>query len=307
MLLLRKVMKHPFKTILGILLLFVLINLFSVGIVLKQTEIRNNTITCNESMVDRPQEKGLNLLLFIIISMIVLTLIMLLMIRKRLNTPWKLLMGLSFIISIGITLSVFMKDVFALIIAVIITVITLKKPNPLMLNIAYFFSIPGIVLLFAPLLSPIWALLLLVIVSIYDYIAVNITKHMVTIAKGMGKELFTGIAIPYKKNEWNKKVVLGKGKKGRIAFLGGGDLAFPSIMSSSMAIFLYGITQSKIIAFLLTLPLIIGATIALMILFLKSEKGRFYPAMPAITIGCLVGIIIDIIILRLLIYSATFI
>ena len=45
----------------------------------------------------------------------------------------------------------------------------------------------------------------------------------------------------------------------------------------------------KYFTFLQTLIIPVVTSIALLLLFLKSEKGKFYPAMPFLTAGCLVG------------------
>jgi hypothetical protein len=40
------------------------------------------------------------------------------------------------------------------------------------------------------------------------------------------------------------------------------------------------------------LLIVLGATLALAGLFYASKKGKFYPAMPFITAGCFVGLVI---------------
>ena len=44
------------------------------------------------------------------------------------------------------------------------------------------------------------------------------------------------------------------------------------------------------------LLIVLGSTIALLLLFMFSRKGKFYPAMPFIAAGCLVGYLATIII-----------
>jgi len=83
------------------------------------------------------------------------------------------------------------------------------------------------------------------------------------------------------------------------AILGGGDIAFPlifigtvmngiilklSLANSSMAL-----NAIKGIAFLQSSIIIVTASIALTLLFIFAKKGKFYPAMPFLTAGCLVG------------------
>ena len=80
------------------------------------------------------------------------------------------------------------------------------------------------------------------------------------------------------------------------AILGGGDVAFPLIFSGvAMENFiLKGL--SPIIAFQQSLVIVLFTTIAVFGLFTFAKKNKFYPAMPFITIGCLVGYAITLLI-----------
>jgi len=75
--------------------------------------------------------------------------------------------------------------------------------------------------------------------------------------------------------------------KVNLAILGGGDVAFPLIFAG-VILNKYGMTDALItIAF---------TSIALLLLFTFSKKGKFYPAMPFLTAGCLVGFLISLVI-----------
>lgn len=81
-----------------------------------------------------------------------------------------------------------------------------------------------------------------------------------------------------------------KGEGPRSAILGGGDIGFTLIFCSVVMEFLIitmGVAKSA--AFFYALIPAACATIALTFLFIFSEKGKFYPAMPPITAGCLIG------------------
>jgi len=62
---------------------------------------------------------------------------------------------------------------------------------------------------------------------------------------------------------------------------GGGDVVFPIILAG-VVLHTLGLWQAVTIS--------IGATIALGLLFHASKKGKFYPAMPFISAGCLVAL-----------------
>ncbi|MBR9683757.1 hypothetical protein GOV03_04420, partial [Candidatus Woesearchaeota archaeon] len=70
-------------------------------------------------------------------------------------------------------------------------------------------------------------------------------------------------------------------EKVKIALLGGGDIGFPLIFTG-VILKVFGLWQALII------PIFSGA--ALLALLLKGNEKKFYPAMPFITIGCLVGL-----------------
>ena len=66
-----------------------------------------------------------------------------------------------------------------------------------------------------------------------------------------------------------------------LAMLGGGDVVFPIIMSG-VVLYSRGLVPALFVT--------IGAFIGLGALLYNSEKGKFYPAMPFITLGCLLGL-----------------
>ena len=74
-----------------------------------------------------------------------------------------------------------------------------------------------------------------------------------------------------------------KGKKVSAAVLGGGDIAFPMIFTGTIVV-LYGP--------LWALTVIPFTAFGLFVLFYQGKKGKFYPALPFVTAGCLVAWVI---------------
>ena len=103
-------------------------------------------------------------------------------------------------------------------------------------------------------------------------------------------KVFAGLSVPYlplkipkkKKKEKKVKVV----KKVRTAILGGGDIAFPLIFS--------GAVMKTTGTYLAPLIITLTTTIALLAILLKGEKGKFYPAMPFLSIGCFAGLLLAV-------------
>lgn len=90
---------------------------------------------------------------------------------------------------------------------------------------------------------------MLLIISLYDYIAVRKTGHMIKLAKFQAKlKIFAGLLIPYGKN--------------KEAILGGGDIGFPLIFA--------GVAMKTLGPKALIIPLFAAA--ALTFLFVKAEK-----------------------------------
>src|SRR3989344_1682396 len=138
----------------------------------------------------------------------------------------------------------------------------------------------GLAALFVPVLNIFSAVILLIIISVYDMIAVWKTKHMVSLAKFQaGSGAFAGLSIPYNikgisKNVSNKII---RSKTESIAILGGGDIGFPLMLSGAVMKYM-GLIPALIVS--------LFAAIALFCLFVFAKKKKFYPAIPFISAGC---------------------
>ena len=164
-----------------------------------------------------------------------------------------------------IAFNAFFTQLFSLILALVLSLWKTFKNNIIVHNFSELFIYGGLAAIFVPILSITSIIVILFIIAIYDYIAVFKTKHMIRMAKFQTKiKLFAGLLIPY-------------GKKA--AILGGGDLGFPLLFSGVM-FKEFG---------LLSLITVLTSTLALAYLLFKSQKNKFYPAMPYISIGCFIG------------------
>jgi presenilin-like A22 family membrane protease len=151
---------------------------------------------------------------------------------------------------------------------------------------------PGIAAIIVPLLSIPTAVILLILISIYDIYAVWHAGFMQKMAKYQMEKVkvFGGLFVPYlAKGDYKllKQIKASKNKSNlkkirvNVAILGGGDLAWSMIFMGTV-LMTFGAIAGLIVA--------ICATIALSLLFYLSEKGRFYPAMPFITSGCFIAL-----------------
>ena len=191
--------------------------------------------------------------------------------------------------------------IFSLILAVLLASLKFFGRNFLVHNFTELLIYPGIATVFVPLLN-VWTIAaLLVLISVYDIWAVWHSGIMQKMAKYQIDTLkvFSGFFVPYvsKKvkqqiSRWKKTLSRSQLKKKKIkvnvAILGGGDIVFP-IITAGVMLKTLGLGSAFFV--------IVGATLGLSYLFIAAEKRKFYPAMPFITAGILVGILASYLIL----------
>ena len=198
---------------------------------------------------------------------LVVTIITLILIHFRLGWLWKFWFFISVFITLTVALGAFIPEIFAVLIAVILTAAKIFHPSRFFHNLPELFIYAGLAAVFVPVLSVLSISVLLIILAVYDAIAVWKTKHMVSMAKFQAKQkLFAGFYIPYKK---------------KAAILGGGDIGFP-LLFSAVLLRHFGWPAA-------VLGIVLSAA-ALLLLLLLSKKNRFYPAMPFLAAGCFIAL-----------------
>jgi len=213
-----------------------------------------------------------------------------------------------FVVSIGLGISfnsfLPFTPIIALIIAVPLAFLKVFYRNFFIHNITELFIYPGIASVFIPLLNFYTLIFLLILISVYDMWAVWKSGIMQKMAKYQIKKvgIFAGFFVPHlsKKQKLSLKKSKSKKVKVNVAILGGGDIVFPIIAAGVILkvfgfanIFGYNIPLASILV-------ILGALLGISYLFFTSEKKKFYPAMPFITAGIFLGIIISYVIYKIL-------
>lgn len=207
------------------------------------------------------------------------------------------------IIALGISFSSFLHIRYAHIIAFFIALplafLKIYKRNFLIHNTTELFIYPGIAAVFVPILNMWTIILLLILISIYDMWAVWKSGIMQKMAKYQIKKLniFGGFFIPYmskkdklKLKKMKKSDLKKKKMKINLAILGGGDVIFPIITAGVLMKTFQNHLFFGIGGLIPALFVIFGAMLGLSYLFCFSEKKKFYPAMPFISIGIFMGI-----------------
>ena len=309
-------MKHNIKITMLLILFFITAQLIGLFVtsryinykVTKQT----GKLTWKELPynVERPDVPESSSFLLLFLSIIFGTVILLFLMKLHSTYFWKIWFFIAVFSCLLIAFAAFMPKWVALVLALTLSILKVFKPNFYVHNITELFVYAGIAAIFVPIMNVFSATMLLFIVSIYDFIAVNKIKHMIKLAKFQSKEkLFAGLFIPYstkdsriikdysliKKGEKPSKRVRNShhpkesktsGQERQVfgtAILGGGDMALPLLFAGAVL---------KTHGFLNAFIVVLFATFALTYLLFKAEEKKFYPAMPFLTTGCLLGYIV---------------
>jgi presenilin-like A22 family membrane protease len=297
-------MKHDLKTTLLLLLIFVLAQITGLALVNKDIAAvsEQGEITHQDTVIGkRPQTEGAGSLTFMLAAILVGTLLVLLIIRFRQVYFWKLWFFLAVWIAAGVALGVIFSAPTALIIALVLAIIKVWRHNVFFHNITEILMYAGIAVLLVPIFDVFYSAILLLVISAYDVYAVWKSKHMVKMAKFQTEsKLFAGLFIPYKRVQESKPLLGAKTvkvvRKRKTAILGGGDIAFPLIFSGAVMESLISGGLDRIVALYETLIITAATTVSLFFLFAFAKKDKFYPAMPFVTAGCILGYLIILLI-----------
>jgi presenilin-like A22 family membrane protease len=226
--------------------------------------------------------------IFLIFQILIITGLILLIKRFSKKTGYlKIFEYLALFFGITIVFDVFLYSTIAMYLSIILLMIkyVLEHKNlksNLFLwynNLLLAISIAGAGAIIGLSLGLIPVLTFLILLSIYDIIAVFYTKHMITLAKTFSKKRMSLIFyIPTKK---------------KLFQLGGGDLVIPLVVSSSFFFYLLNtgrsIMNAMIPIFILWVVSLLGLFITFYILRVKKLK-----AMPALPLQALFMIIVVI-------------
>ncbi len=284
-------MKHSLSITLIILGIFLLAQFIGLGILYKYIDPVKSQETGETEFKDlpigeRPPVDERTSFIPVIIAVIIGTVILLVLMKYKLALVWKLWFLMAVIISLSVAWGVFIQKELAFLLAFIFAVWKIFKPNVWVHNFTELFIYGGLAAIFAPLFNLFSISILLILIAGYDAYAVWKSKHMVTLAKSQTEaKVFAGLLIPYvleKKVKATPTIQAPLSKtKMRTAILGGGDIGFPLIFAG-VVLKEMGLWQSLVIPFF--------ALAGLAVLLYYAEEKKFYPAMPFISAGCLVGL-----------------
>ena len=215
------------------------------------------------------------------------------LLSKKSEKTKKVLMKTLFLMTTGlgslISFSTFLGD-FSVIVVLLIVFFWLKSPSVFLQNLLVVTGIAGAGSIIGLKMEPYTVISVLVLFSIYDYIAVYKTKHMVKMAKGMIEGgAIVGIVIPRKMLDFQAPIKDIKPGGERFFVLGGGDLTFPLILCCS--VLPWGIAYSLITV----LFSLVGFFFTLFI-FSNQKERKAVPALPPIALFSILGFLVALII-----------
>ncbi len=178
-------------------------------------------------------------------------------------------------------------------IAVAIGTLWLVIPQVWLHNLALILAVSSVGAVFGRFITPWTAMAIILALAVYDILAVRF-KLMLWMADKLSQiNALPALVIPGRRSDWSMNL---KGREGSMiasdpadreySILGGGDIAFPCLLTSSVY-FAQGLTPGVTIAGLGSLGLV-----AVYFIQARFLKGRPMAALPPIAVFTLIGLLI---------------
>ena len=301
-------MKHNTKITIILLAMFILTQLIGLGVI--NFYLSPNQVIpygFNQSKNIEP----ISFLIQLVISFIIAIALILLLMRIKSNIFMKLWFFVVVIFALAISLNAIAISWgiapssavwVGFILGLVLAYFKIYKRNIFVHNFTELLIYPGVATLFVVMLTLPVIIVILLLISVYDMWAVWKSKLMVKMAKYQINNLgiFGGFMIPYADKKTKSKIKLLKIKyknsipdkiirksklKIHMAILGGGDIVF-SLIAAGVFFRTYQSLAGTLIVTLFTILALLG-------LFIFGKKQKSYPAMPYLTTGILIGMIIS--------------
>jgi len=273
---------HPLKMLFWELVLFSLTLILGISAAFKI-----NRYLTEEEITITPIPPSNFLLTFFIATITIFLLINFFKFKKGKSIFFKIIFSLSFFLGGIFLFNTWLDLIHSFFLITILILWWLKSPSVLNQNILMIFGMAGIGATLGLKLTPQMLVIILIILSIYDWVAVYKTKHMVKMARSMIEMgVISAIVIPQSTPGF--KSSLGKVKPGgEFLVLGGGDIVLPLLFSVSMAPF--GILKSSIVAIFS-----LFGVLANFFVFIKQKERKPMPALPLISLFSITGYLISL-------------
>ena len=299
-------MKHNLKITLILLAMFLITQIIGLAVINNYTPeyktVVDNGIEKNVTVnqlpygLQPPETEPAISVASILISMAIAIFLIFILSKIKATIILRLWFFLVVTIALAVSLNALLPlqySILALVISLPLAFFKIFRQNLVVHNLTELFVYPGVAAIFVPILNIWTVMVLLVIISIYDIYAVWHSGFMQKMAKYQIHQLkiFAGFFVPDRTKKQRQQIKLLRKSKNKklknkkikvsLAILGGGDVVFP-IITAGVVLRSLGIWQALIVS--------LAATLALAILFIYSQEGKFYPAMPFITAGIFLGL-----------------
>jgi len=284
----RKVISKKFSLKLNVFvgeaLLFLLTQLLGLAVVLKTKQNLSNITQ------QLPDVSWLSFLIYFALGTL-LILVFLRLARKKSGAFFNIVFALAIFSGSQVIFSLIMPDLWAMFCAALLVVLRFLRPSIVIQNLTMVLAIAGLGATIGLSLSLFSALIILMVLSIYDFIAVYKTGHMIKMAKQMmdSKSLLAFVVpqtlVGYKDNL--SKIKVGQGQ---VFILGSGDVVMPLIAIAAAS--RLSIWHSLIVLLFAFLGLIF-----MHLIFSSQSVRRPMAALPPIALLTIIGIFVSMVVL----------
>ena len=244
-------------------------------------------------VVDVPAQSALGpILIYIFAAAGVLGLILYKIPLASLKILLRLLFALLFIWGAFIATVFYLPLPLAIAIAIVFGTLWFVIPVIWLHNLVLILAVSSLGVVFGRFITPWTAMVIILALAIYDFLAVRF-RYMLWMADKLSQvNALPALIIPKNNSEWNfnlkkrEKIVEVNAADREYSILGGGDIAFPCLLTASVY-FARGWKPAAIIALLGLLGL--ASVYAIQAIFLK---GKPIPALPPMAAFTLVGLLI---------------
>jgi len=305
-------MKHNIKVTIILLAMFIvaqLIGLFIVNFYLQEENTLPYGFDQREQIQQTPNFYS-QFLISLVISLVIAIILVFFLMRIKSTFIMRLWFFIVISLALGIAFNIFgiklglaYPGAIALVVGIVLAYFKIFRRNIIIHNLTELLIYPAIAAIFVTMLNLTTVIILLLIISAYDIWAVWKSGIMQKMAGFQINTLgiFGGFFIPYASKKIKDKIKLLKLKyknkkeipqtvlkrnkiKVNLAILGGGDVVFPIIAA--------GVVLKSFNNIYSSLAVVLFASLALLYLFAFGKKGKPYPAMPYLTVGIYLGMII---------------
>ena len=191
-------MKHTFKITLILVAIFLVSQIVGLAITGRYIDVEERTVIDEETgeeiivkdlsygelpYIERPIVEESSSFLYILSAVLIGTMLVLVLVRFKKVNIWRIWFFLAVFLCLMVALGAFIPGVIAAVLGLVFAALKVFKPNVIIHNLTEVFVYGGLAAIFVPIMNLFAAVMLLILISIYDMYAVWKSKHMVKLAK----------------------------------------------------------------------------------------------------------------------------